>query len=369
MKKLLIIEAVVLAVLVIAAIVFTIIPKPVVPDPTDTSTQSSQNTTDTATVDPSQDTTEDTTDNSTQDSTGDTTQDTAQDATEDSTQNTTGESTGGSMFVPTWKTYPDNRQLLAKQYFIYDCNANSFVQISGQQDEKIYPASITKLFTAYIVLQRLSPDTQITAGDVLDMIHWDSSVAQIQKGDVLTVRELIAGMLLPSGNDAAYMLACEAGKVIANNSSLSNAGAIQVFVNQMNTQAAQVGMTNSHFMNPDGIHDDNHYTSPADLVTLGKLVMENALIMEYAQTAKQELPLHGQSIQWKNSNSLIDPSSPYYCPYAIGLKTGKTTSAGNCLLSAFEKDGRKLLIGVFGCPEAGDRFDDTLHLFNQIVLD
>ena len=66
--------------------------------------------------------------------------------------------------------------------------------------------------------------------------------------------------------------------------------------------------------------------------------------------------------------TLIDPESPYYCPYAVGLKTGQTPSAGSCLLSAFRMDGRELLIGVFGCPKETDRFDDTLQLFNKIVL-
>ena len=68
------------------------------------------------------------------------------------------------------------------------------------------------------------------------------------------------------------------------------------------------------------------------------------------------------------TNALVNPESPYYCPYAVGLKTGQTPSAGSCLLSAFRMDDYELLIGVFGCPEEDDRFDDTLQLFNQIVL-
>ena len=72
-------------------------------------------------------------------------------------------------------------------------------------------------------------------------------------------------------------------------------------------------------------------------------------------------------LSWKNTNAIIDPSSPYYCPLAIGLKTGQTPYAGSCLLSAFQYMDRTLIIGVFGCKEVDDRFPDTLQLFNDAV--
>ena len=270
--------------------------------------------------------------------------------------------------APTWKTYPEDRELLAKQYFVYDCKAGSFLTISGTKDERIYPASITKLFTAYVAMQYVDPLTEITAGDVLDLVAWGSSVAKIEKGDKLTAGQLVEAMLLPSGNDAAYMLACEAGRVMERNPNLSPSAAVQAFMEQMNTQAKNVGMTGTHFVNPDGIHDSQHYTTFADLAILGKLSMGNETIMKHAITPNRQVELHGETIEWKNTNALVNPITPYYCPYAVGLKTGQTPSAGSCLLSAFRKDDAELIIGVFGCPEEKDRFDDTLQLFNQIVL-
>lgn len=290
-------------------------------------------------------------------------------ATEESTPPATDPTTdGATLFVPTWNTYPADRQLLAQQYFVYDCNTDTFTVISGQENERIYPASITKLFTAYIAMQYLTPETQITAGDALDLVAWGSSVAKIKKGDVLTAEQLVEAMLLPSGNDAAYLLACAAGRVIKDNPQLGVSSAVQAFMAQMNSQAKSVGMTGTNFVNPDGIHDSNHYTTFADLAVLGKLSMENETIMKYAAKAKEEVELHGETVEWKNTNALINPEKPYYCPYAVGLKTGQTPSAGSCLLSAFRKDGQEYLIGVFGCPEEEDRFDDTLQLFNQMVL-
>ena len=270
--------------------------------------------------------------------------------------------------IPTWNTYPDDRALLAQQYFVYDCKADSFLISSGDAATQVYPASITKLFTAHVAMQYLDPTAQITAGDALNYVVPGSSVAKIKAGDTLRVEQLVEAMMLPSGNDAAYILACEAGRVLKNNPQLGAAAAKDAFVAEMNAQAAAAGMTGTHFVNPDGIHDTNHYSTFGDLAILGKLAMANETIMKYATMAKDTVMLHGESMEWKNTNKLIDPRHSYYCPYALGLKTGQTPDAGSCLLSAFRKDDTELIIGVFGCPEEEDRFDDTLQLFNQIVL-
>ena len=271
-------------------------------------------------------------------------------------------------YIPTWNTYPDDRQLLAQQYFVYDTKADTFLISSGDAGTQVYPASITKLFTAYVAMQYLEPTTQITAGDALDFVVPGSSVANIKAGDTLSVEQLVEAMMLPSGNDAAYILACEAGRVMKNDPQLSAGAAKDAFVAEMNAQAAAANMTGTHFVNPDGIHDANHYSTFGDLAILGKLALGNKTIMKYAATAREKVTLHGEPMEWKNTNKLIDPRNSYYCPYALGLKTGQTPDAGSCLLSAFRKDDTELIIGVFGCPQEEDRFDDTLQLFNQIVL-
>ncbi len=271
-------------------------------------------------------------------------------------------------FVPTWNTYPDDRQLGAKQYFVYDCKSEQYLIISGQQTGRIYPASITKLFTAYVALEYLEPSHQVTAGSALDLVSWDSSVAYIRKGDVLTVEQLVEAMLLPSGNDAAYLLACEAGRIIRKDPDLSAVSAVEAFMERVNLHLEAMGMTGTHLVTPDGIHKANHYTCFADLIAIGKKVMENPIIMQYTSEPRKELVLHGETLVWKNTNALINPDSDYYCPYALGLKTGYTSAAGNCLLSAFRVGSRELIIGVFGCSVSSDRFDDTLQLFNKVIL-
>ena len=266
----------------------------------------------------------------------------------------------------TWKTYPATRELTAKQYFVYDASASTYTIISGSANERIYPASVTKLFTAYVALQYLDPDLVITAGDALTLVAPGSSVAEIAAGDQLTVDQLIEAMILPSGNDAAYILAAEAGRIIENNPSLHVSLAVQSFVDRMNEIAKEQGMNDTHFVNPDGIHKPDHYTTFDDLVILAELAMQESAITRHTRRSADIVRFgNGTQKQWVSTNALIDPESEYYCPYTIGLKTGQTPSAGSCLLSAFQYQDALYIIGVFGCPEIEDRFDDTLQLFNE----
>ena len=279
----------------------------------------------------------------------------------------TTEATSNTIPAPTasWMTFPADRALTAAQYFVYDPDTG-FVNTSGETGQKVYPASITKLFTAYVAGQCLRKDMLITVGDALDMVYPGSSVAELERGDSLTVSQLIEAMMLPSGNDAAYVLAVEAGRAMGG-ATLSVTEAVNTFVTEMNRQAKALGMQNTHFANPDGIHQADHFSSFDDLALLGALSVQDPALLEYTGMANDRVNLQSGSVFWKNTNALVDPQSPYYCPYAMGLKTGQTPSAGSCLLSAFTYEGRTLIIGVFGCPEAEDRFADTLQLFNEAI--
>lgn len=269
---------------------------------------------------------------------------------------------------PTWMTFPEDRKLTAKQYFVYDCAEERFTVLSGSANDRIYPASITKLFTAYVALQYLDEDAKITAGDALELIVPGSSVAEIKKGDVLTVRKLIEAMLLPSGNDAAYILAAEVGRILDGKPNEGAWFAIERFMREVNQQAQALGMTGTHFVNPDGIHSGDHYMTPEDLVLMARLSLQEPVVVEYATTAHDTVTLSGgEEKAWKNTNSLVNEESPYYCPFCVGLKTGQTPAAGSCLLSAFQMEDRTLIIGVFGCPDVDDRFEDTLQLFNAAL--
>ncbi len=267
-----------------------------------------------------------------------------------------------------WADYSD-RELTASSYFVYDVLTGEYLMTSDDPALRVYPASITKLFTAYVAGLYLDAEEYVTVGEELDMVAEDASIAWLAKGEQLTVAQLIQGMLLPSGNDAAHTLAAAAGRVIGNDPEMDPRRAVGVFVDEMNRQTALVGMTDSHFVNPDGMHDAHHYTTMADLAVLGKLSLEDPAIAAGAKTLSVQFTAKwGSEKDWKNTNLILDPESEYYCPYAVGLKTGFTSDAGHCLLSAFSYEGRELIVGVFGCPEMTDRFPDAVKLFNETIF-
>ena len=265
----------------------------------------------------------------------------------------------------TWMVF-DDRVLSAHSAFVYDCEEEEYLHLTGTPDKQVYPASITKLFTTWVMLQILKPETQITAGDALTLVRSNSSVAGIKKGNVLTVEQLIQGMLLPSGNDAACILAVEAGRTLAGDPWLPCEEAVTRFMEEVNTRAKKEGLTGTHFVTPDGYHDPNHYTTLEDMLKIGQLAMSDGTIAKYAAVPQIETELKDVPV-WNNTNWLVRPESEYFCPYATGLKTGRTTEAGNCLLSAFEIDGEQYIVGVFGCEKTADRFADTLHLLNSAL--
>ena len=269
---------------------------------------------------------------------------------------------------PVMAQIPADRELTAQNAFVYDCNSREFAYIMGDPEDIIYPASITKLVTAFTALQYLDPEDEVLLGSEQDLVPWDSSVAGLQKGDTLTVEQLIEGMLLPSGNDAATALAVAAGRAIAQDSGLAPKSAIKAFMKEMNRTAKSYGMSDSHFVTPDGYHDPDHYTTMEDLAVLGRLVMNTPAILKYTALPNDQIILREDRVlEWKNTNLLINPESEFYCSAAVGLKTGQHSAAGRCLLSAFQIEGRILIIGVFGCTEDPARFEDTLQLLQMCM--
>ena len=258
-------------------------------------------------------------------------------------------------------------QVAASRYFAYDIRREEYLRKEGDEQENLYPASITKLLTSYVVLQYLDPQQTVVVGDALSLVDPDSSVAELQEGDVLTVEQLIAGMMMPSGNDAAQVAAVAAGRVIADDSELDCETAKQVFVDEMNVQAQRLGMENSHFMNPDGWHHEDHYTTMADLVTLAKVVLNNQTMLKYTGKATETVLLGDREVYWENTNFLLYQDQDVYIPSTIGLKTGYTEAAGGCLVSAFFETDRIILIGVFGGPGfTMDRYEDTVAIYKSL---
>ncbi len=271
---------------------------------------------------------------------------------------------------PAWKfvTLPS---ISAKEFFVYDVEMGDFLYISDQTDKQLYPASTTKLFTTYVALQYLSQDDVVTVGSELNYVQWDASKVDFQKGDKVSVEALAYGALLPSGCDASYILAAAAGKVILGDKNATARKAIDAFMDECNRLAAELGMEKTHLVTPDGYHDAKHKISLQSFVIIGKLCLEHKLIGQIVSTEKTTITYtrNGNSISktLKNTNYTIRSDSQYYNADCIGLKTGFTDKAGYCLLTAYKVDGRYVLIGVFGCSDADNRFKDANKLFDTYL--
>ena len=258
--------------------------------------------------------------------------------------------------------------LTARHSFIYIPETGQFLMLKGEEDDKIYPASLTKLFSTYVALMYMDPAEVVKVGSEVNTVSPDSSIAGLRPGDKLTVKQLVEAMLLPSGNDAALVLATATGRKLENNAKLSYTAAIKRFVKEMNRMAETFGLSGTHFENPDGYHNENHYTTCRDMQKIGQMALTNPVIREAMATQKVVVDLqYDFPGGWKNTNLLIQPTSEYYNPAAIGMKTGYTRSAGYCLMSAFKVEGKTLMVGVFGCPEMLDRFADAQKIYDAYV--
>ncbi len=264
------------------------------------------------------------------------------------------------------KAYEGSEEWLlnSKSYFVYD-STEGIVSLEGELDDRIYMASITKLYTVKVALEFLESDESVMVGSELNNLAHDSSVAGLKKGDVLTVEQLVAAMLLPSGNDAAYVMAVAAGRKILNRPACGAGRALEAFLKEMNRQAEKDGLSNTHFANPDGYHNDDHYTSMRDVLTIAKIVSDIDLIVKTTSMMSFDADIGGRFLTWRNTNLLVWSKSKYYRENVIGLKTGYTEKAGQCILVAERRDEGLRIVGVFGCDSVEARYEAACALLNE----
>ena len=239
---------------------------------------------------------------------------------------------------------------------------NGKVLYSKAATSPIFPASTAKLLSALVLMDWYKTSDIITVGDEVELITKDASVAHLKKGEVLTVSTLLSAMLLPSGNDAAYVTAVHVGRKSLKNSKASNMTAIKEFVRLMNAKAKKLGAENSNFVTPDGYDAKGQYTTAYDMGRIALAAVKNNTILSVTKRSSMTVTLiSGQTLTWKNTNSLINKSSEWYAPHAIGLKTGTTTMAGKCLISAAKND-KGMVISVIMHSSTTGRWNDSINL-------
>lgn len=253
--------------------------------------------------------------------------------------------------------------LTAKAYFIYDCAAEEFVAIRGT-DQPIYPASITKLLTALYALTLLSPDEVITPGDELSLVGEGSSIAYVKSHHTLTAEMLIQGMMIPSGNDAAYALAAAAGKKL--DPSLSGKAAVERFMKGLNEYAKSLGLCYTTFTVPDGLAGEEHFTGVEDLAIIARHAFANELIRTYGGMAEANVTYaSGHTNTWVNTNLLLIEDSSYYDARVKSGKTGSMEGSYNLVFLA-EENGKEYIIGIFGSESKTARFADGICAMNAV---
>ena len=249
---------------------------------------------------------------------------------------------------------------------LYDMTADEIIY-SKDLNKKIYPASTTKLLTAITASSIIKdPKTVITVGNEIEMCNWESSKAYIEEGMKLTFEMLMDALLLPSGNDAAYTMAVNAAKIYKNDQSLTNEEAVEIFMGLVNDCAKQIGASHTHYVTPDGWHDDDHYTSAYDLAVIGDYaktvpIVRNSCAKPYVEW---EL-LSGGFISWTNSNKLILENSGFYSKYNDGLKTGFTDEAGTSVVASATMEGHTFIAVAMNGYTLYTKYQDCNTLFRK----
>lgn len=230
-------------------------------------------------------------------------------------------------------------------------NKTGKVLYNKNENKKMYPASTTKILTAIIVIENCNLDTIATASyDAIMSIPDGYSTANIQIGEQLTIEQLLELLLVHSANDAANVLAEFVG------------GSTDSFVSIMNTKINELGLTNSHFTNVYGLHDDNHYTTAHDLAFIMKYCLNNNTFRKIAGQASCAIPATNKygTRSYNSTNELLVPNSTYYYKYLTTGKTGFTSQAKECLVSSAYKNNLELIGVVLGST---NRFADTRNIY------
>ena len=232
--------------------------------------------------------------------------------------------------------------------------------------EKMYPASTTKIMTAILTVENCELSDVVTAShNAIYSVPPTYSHASIVEGEELTVEQLLNVLLIQSASDAANILAEHIG------------GTIENFAQMMTNKAKEIGCKNTHYVNPDGVSNDDHYTTAYDLALMGQYAMKYDAIRNIVCKTQYTLPKTNKYDKedriFNTTNELLrvnHSNSPdnYYYEYATGIKTGYTTEAGSCIVASAEKDGLEVIAVVLGAETTEEgysiRYPDCKTLFN-----
>ncbi len=233
--------------------------------------------------------------------------------------------------------------VVASNYIIVDVNTNKIL-VSKNKDDKIFPASTTKLATVLTSLNLYPLDEIVTINQTYD----EGKVMSLQLGEKITVKSLVTALLVYSANDSAFSL--------ANHYQQGMPG----FINQMNSLMSKYQLNNTHFVNVDGIHNDNHFSTVYDLSQLGRLSIKNQVVRDVVKNKSLTVTDVSGNIKHEitSTNELLGA-----VPEIIGLKTGWTPEAKGCFIGLININGHEVISVV---AQSDDRFQDTKNLIDWL---
>lgn len=249
--------------------------------------------------------------------------------------------------------------IIAEAAILIDSSTEKILY-SKNETEILYPASTTKVLSAILTIENCNLDDIVTVPyEAISTIPSGYTVADLQVGEKLTIRQVLELALVPSANDAANTLA------------FCVSDSIEDFANLMNKKVADLGLTNTHFTNPSGIHDDNHYSTAYDLAMIMKYCMKDPTFRSLAGMKYCTIPATNKYEErvFTTTNELLlrNNSSNYFYEFATAGKTGYTTKAKNCLISVSNKDDFELICVVLSSGmypnNLSGRFIDSKKLF------
>ena len=245
-----------------------------------------------------------------------------------------------SFFPVSAVDYKFNADTVSDEVYLENLNAGAVVY-EKNSNKRSYPASTTKIMTFIITAENVSDleNTSVTIKqDIISGLDLESTVMGLSShiGEKVSVKDLLYGLMLPSGNDAALVLADYVG------------GGISGFVEKMNAKAAELGCKNTHFANPHGLYDTNHYSTAHDMALIAKHAMKIKGFMDICNTVYYT-PDGFKTLH--NTNYMLDSEAEggqYYYQYTKGIKTGYLDEAGKCLVTSSDKNGDKYLCVCLG---------------------
>lgn len=233
-------------------------------------------------------------------------------------------------------------QINARAAIIYDRSTKQIIWGKNEMEKRAM-ASTTKIMTAIVVLEDANLDDVVTISK--KAAGTGGSRLKIRAEDKITVRDLLYGLMLRSGNDAAVALAEHVGE------------SVEGFAGLMNKKAEQIGLKNTHFVTPHGLDDENHYTTAYELAILTDYALENSTFKKIANTKNTQIRINENPMNIYNTNELLG-----VLPGVDGIKTGFTNNAGRCLVTSCTRDENQIITVVLGCDTKKQRTSDSTKL-------